>query len=326
MRVHITYRTTDVPWGGANNFIRALKKQMRAAGDITLVDTPDEPYDLLFMNQLGQGPDGNSARLSLREVDRLRARSGASLVVRAVNLNRHAFRLGPRNLLQGWLHDCATIALLERADLAIFQSAYQRDVFQRAGFCGRRSTIIHNGADPVFTVEHIAKAPGNDEPLRIVSACGSVRSSKRHDLIAAVARLPGVEVSHFGAWPKSVEPGAVKLLGNRAHDEMARHYVSAHLFLHPAERDPCPNAVFEAVSAGLPVLYNPARGSSAEIVGENGIPLDLDDLAASVAQARRRWPELRAHVSQACEYYSIDRAARAYIDAFRSTAAQKKVT
>lgn len=323
MRVHITYRTTDLPWGGANNFIRAMRTHMRASGDITLVDEPDEPFDLLFMNQLGQGPGAAGRRLSLRAVDRLRARSGSVLVVRAVNLNRHAFRLGPRNLLHGWLQDRATIALLERADLAIFQSEYQRDVFVRAGFNGRRSIVIHNGASTVFDVVSTALAPGVDEPLRIVSATTSDRASKRHDVIAAVARIPGVQVSHFGAWPKMLEPGAVTLLGKRPHDEMVRHYANAHLFLHPAERDPCPNAVFEAVSAGLPVLYNAAPGSSAEIVGENGLALDLEDLISSVAQARCQLSDLRERVSRAREYYGIHRAVCAYIDAFREAAAER---
>lgn len=322
MRVHITYRTTDAPWGGANNFIRALKAHLRAAGDVTLVDAPDGPLDVVFMNQLGQGPGADGRKLKLRAVDRLRERTGAAFVVRAVNLNRHAFRLGPRNLVRGWLEDRATIALLERADLAVFQSAYQREVFVRAGYRGGRSIIVHNGASPAFWITPTAVPPAADEPLRIVSAGTSDRASKRHDIIAAVSRLPGVEALHFGAWPERVDRGSVTLLGKRDHAAMAELYAGAHLFLHPAEKDPCPNAVFEAVCAGLPVLYNPARGSSREIVGDNGLALDLDDLATSVAQARRGLPELRARVLRARAHYRVERAAGAYLDAFRSIAAQ----
>lgn len=316
-RCHVTYRTVDRPWGGANNFIRALKRHLVETGPYVFTDTLEEPCDLLFMNQLGCGPGADGRKLSLRQVRRAMARDGRKLAVRAVNLNRHAFRMGPRNLVRGTLEDWGTLKLLALADRAIFQSAYQRDVFRAAGYRGRSHTIIHNGADPAFWAETPPTPPGAG-PLRLISATASPRRTKRHALIAAVSRLPGVEVLHCGAWPDGVETGAVKLQGSLDRFAMARLYREAHLFLHPAIKDPGPNAVFEAICAGLPVLYSAGPGASAEIVGANGLTLDDDDPAATVDAARRDWVDLAERVWAARGYYRIDRATAAYVQVFRA--------
>jgi hypothetical protein len=165
IRIHFTYKHVDRPWGGANNFIRALRRQLAAEGDFVFVDRLDEPCDVVFMNQLSSGPAANGAAPKVREIRRL-AEEGRRIAVRAVNLNRHAFRLGPRNMLLGWLRDRRAMALLGIADMAIFQSAYQRTVFAEAGYRGLQDVIIHNGADPIFWNE------SRRVPPRIRS-CGS---------------------------------------------------------------------------------------------------------------------------------------------------------
>ncbi len=317
MRVHFTYSTVDKPWGGANNFIRTLKERLVATGDVELTDSLEEPCDLLFMNQLAPGPGASGRKLSLSAVDAARRRDGCRLVVRAVNLYRHAFRRGPCNLVKGTLSDRSTIKLLEMADTAIFQSDYQRNVFRGAGYVGKRHAVIHNGADPVYWNDAPPARLGSG-PLRVVSATNSDRASKRHDLIAAISRLPGVEATHCGAWPKGLDPGNVNLLGSRERGELARLYAGMHFFVHPAVKDPCPNAVVEAICSGLPVLYNPGPGSSREIVSNNGMALDINDLAASLSTARNCLEELQQAVRSSRARYRIERATEDYLEVFRA--------
>lgn len=318
MRIHFTYRHVDKPWGGANNFTRTLAAHLAEQGDWMLTESPADPVDIMFMNQLGLGPGSDRRRLRIAEVKKLAALDHRKLVVRAVNLYRHAFRMGPRNLVYGALEDMATLRLLAMADHVIFQSEYQRSVFQNAGYRGIKNVVIHNGASELFWNEAPPQALGCS--LRLVSATASPRQSKRHDVILAISLLPGVEVMHFGAWPKGMNTGNVRLMGTCDSTTMARHYAQAHMFLHPAIKDPCPNAVFEAVCSGLPVLYNPDIGSSAEIVGENGIALDLTDLAGGLTAAKGGLVDLQQRVRQNRSYYHIGRATHAYADTFRAVA------
>lgn len=315
-RIHFTYRTVEKPWGGANNFLRALGAHLLERGDFVFTDRLDDPCDILFMNQLGQGPGADGRKLTLRSVRGALASDNRKLVARAVNLNRHAFRLGPRNLIRGSLEDRGTLRLLEMADLAVFQSQYQRDVFRAAGYRGRSDVVIHNGADRAFWNEAPPTPPPGQGPLRLVSATASPRRTKRHDLIAAIADLPGVEVVHCGAWPEGVNSGRVKRQGVIDRYAMAALYREAHFLLHPAEKDPCPNSIFEALCAGLPVIYGPGPGSSAEIVGGNGLPINLADLAGSIAGARATLSDLQDRVRETRHHYRIERAAQDYAAAF----------
>ena len=321
IRIHFTYRHVEKPWGGANNFIRALRAELLRSGNFVLTDSLDETCDIVFMNQLGMGPGNGSGRHRLRDVRRVAGRDGRQVIVRAVNLNRHAFPMGPRNILFGTFEDLATIALLNMADRVVFQSAYQASVFAAAGFQGPNSQVVHNGADPSFWNE-CAPMPVRAGALRIVSATASDRATKRHDLIARASLVPGVEVLHCGAWPAGVKPGNTRLLGTLTRFELAGLYAGAHLFMHPAVKDPCPNAIFEAVCAGLPVLYNAGPGSSREIVGDCGMALNEEALEDSLQEARQRLVDMQQIVRARRAYYRIDRAVADYSAVFTSACQQ----
>jgi glycosyltransferase involved in cell wall biosynthesis len=318
IRIHFTYRHVLKPWGGANNFISALNRNLAASGQFTIVDDVGEPLDILFMNQLGKGPASAGARpWRPREVRALLSSKSARprLVVRAVNLNRHAFRMGPRNFLFGRPEDKRTLELLNMADLVIFQSEYQLGFFREAGYSGNSHSVVHNGADARYWVD-VPRVPAVDGPLRLVSTTASPRETKCHGIIAAFSRLPGVEVEHFGAWPDDIDPGAVQRFGTRPPEDIVPAFSRAHYMLHPAIKDPCPNSIFEGVCAGLPVIYNPGPGSSREIVGECGIALDAADPGRTAAEARARLAELRATVLAKRASYAIDHAANRYRELF----------
>jgi glycosyltransferase involved in cell wall biosynthesis len=317
INIHFTYRHVEKPWGGANNFIRALRGLLVADGGYRFMESIDDECDVMFMNQLGTGPGNGRGRHRLGDVRRVIGGDGRQVIVRAVNLNRHAFPMGPRNIMFGTLEDRATISLLNMADKVIFQSAYQASVFAAAGYRGGNAHVVHNGADLSFWNEGVPMKLGAGA-LRIVSATASDRATKRHDMIARASLLQGVEVLHCGAWPKGVNSANVHLLGTLTRFEMAKLYAGAHLFMHPAVKDPCPNAIFEAVCAGLPVLYNPGPGSSREIVGECGMALDEDALENTLHEARQRLGNLQEIVRDQRLYYRIDRAVAEYAAVFRS--------
>ncbi len=96
--------------------------------------------------------------------------------------------------------------------------------------------------------------------------------------------------------------------------------MKAHFFLHPALKDPCPNAVFEALCTGLPVIYNPGPGSSTEIVGDCGLPLDEGDLKSTTRLARLRYHELRDQVIKNRHRFAIDAATSGYRNIFAELA------
>lgn len=319
IRIHFGYRHVDKPWGGANNFIRALRGCLVQSGRFAITESIEDDCDILFMNQLGKGPAVPGKPWPLAYIEKLLSTSARKLVVRAVNLNSHAFRMGIRNFLFGRRADRDTVALLNRADLAIFQSEYQRGFFQAAGYKGARSVVIHNGADVRFWVEQPV-CPPPEPALRLVSSTASPRHSKCHYIIARLSALPGVEVKHLGAWPEDLNPQKVQLLGMQTPEAMVGIFAQAHYLVHPALKDPCPNSVFEAICAGLPVIYNPGPGSSSEIIGACGFAFEERNLEATVERARHALPEMRQSVLRHRASYRIEHAAERYRQQFEQIA------
>lgn len=317
IRIHFCYKHIESPWGGANNFIRALHKAMEATGEFEFAENIDDEYDLLFMNELGLGPANGSKRISLRKIRQIHERTRCKIAVRAVNLLRHSQSLTIKSFFKAWLKDREVIRLTNSADFVIFQSGYQRSFFVRFGYSGRNSAIVHNAAPPVFLNNNPRPLLG-DRPLRLVSSTASPRPTKRHDLVSRISEIEAVEVVHMGRWPDAVDRKNVSLRSVLTHEEMIDVYQQAHYLFHPAVKDPCPNAVIEAICAGLPVIYHPGPGSSAEIIGENGFALEEGNLEATVKKGRADYDPLIRKVAAAKDYYNIKRAANQYIEIFRT--------
>lgn len=305
-------------WGGANNFIRALHEALQQTGQFEFAEDIEDDYDVLFLNEFKTGPRGSPNKITLQRIKKVYRDSsgGKKLVVRAVNLKRHSQRFGFRYIFE----DAAKIKLLNMADMVIFQSSYQKGFFTKYGYSGQRNVVIHNGADTsVFNEDGSVVWDGGGK-LKIVSCSIAVRRTKHHDLIAKVSECDEIEVSHIGNWPGYIDKKNVKLFGVLERKDIAAVLKGSHVFLHPAVKDPCPNVVFEAICCGLPVIYNSGVGSSAEIVKDNGLPINEKNVEVTIWQVKDCYHKLKENVKQTRSYYSINRAANEYIKVFTEVA------
>ncbi|MBT8224347.1 MAG: glycosyltransferase family 1 protein [Dactylosporangium sp.] len=124
----------------------------------------------------------------------------------------------------------------------------------------------------------------------IVGYVGRLAPEKRVDLLARVARMPGVRVVVVGDGPERARlerllPDAV-FLGTRRGEQLARIYASLDLFVHPGPHETFGQTVQEALASGLPVVA-PAAGGPVDLVepGRTGLlvrPGDARDLAEAV--------------------------------------------
>jgi glycosyltransferase involved in cell wall biosynthesis len=314
INVYLTYQFTNKPWGGANNFIRLLFYELNKSGDFLFANSFEESCDIVLMNQLSAGPGRNSKKIPLNQIEALR-KHGAKIIVRAINLNKHAH--GIRSFITGWFEDRRIIKLLNLADFVIFQSQYQKEIFIQAGYKENdNNAVIHNGASEVI-LQKEKKVLKESEPLRLISSSASPRRTKRHDLIAKLSLEKNIEIKHLGRWPKNVKTENVKLLGMQSNEKIRKELKNAHYFLHPAIKDPCPNVIFEAICNGIPVIYNPGAGSSEEIVGDCGIPLDEFNLGKTIEGARDNFAKLRRKVMENQWKYTIQYSAKNYAEVLK---------
>lgn len=313
LRIHFTYRTVDRPHGGANNFLRALCTALSVDPSFELVDDFDASYDILFMNQLSSGPGDGSRIIPLRRIrERLaRAPQLTSLVVRAINLRRVSHGRTIAGYLPNWHFDRSVIKLLKSADMIIYQSGYQRRLFEGAGVDNLKSVQIHNGASPVFDID-VRPTLAPSEALSLVATSMSPRLAKGQAWLVRAAAIPGVRVRYFGSWPSNLAPGAVVLEGVRDHLALAEAFRKAHALVHPSVNDVCPNVVVEALHAGLPVAYHPGPGGAAELVDGAGFALNLEHPEQSIQRLRDTYAALVARAKANRQTHSISRACAEY--------------
>ena len=125
--------------------------------------------------------------------------------------------------------------------------------------------------------------------------------ASENEIRALAAELDLSDVVQFHGW---LEPDAVDQL-------MAR----AHVMLHPAQNDPFPVVVLQAMASGVVVLGSDTAGSVVDRIehGVNGFihrTGDVDELAHQLAQLiehRARLPELSAAARRTAEQFPVAR-------------------
>jgi phosphatidylinositol alpha 1,6-mannosyltransferase len=146
-------------------------------------------------------------------------------------------------------------------------------------------------------------APGGEV---LAGYVGRLATEKRVDLLAGVARLPGVRLVVVGGGPAAEAlrermPTAV-FLGEQRGAQLARTYASLDVFVHSGPHETFGQTLQEAAASGIPVVA-PAAGGPLDLV-DHGVTGFLAEpgheaaITAAVAQLAAD-PELRAAQGEA---------------------------
>jgi len=331
IRVYLHFQTTDAPWGGGNNFLRALKKVLPRHGGV-LAESINDEYDVFLFNNGYEAP-GRYMDLkklaSIRrygtvpfwvplaplswiagrgESTRCRARARKVMVHRLDGISRlYGRAASPMDELQ--------VAANRFADFTIFQSRFCLESFQNEGYESRDYAIIGNGADPEIFHPPDEKRGEPAGPLRLAASAWSGNPKKGHATLAEISEIQGVSITFIGRWPEGIDPKQVRCVGALPQPEVAEVLRDQDAFIHAAENDPCPNVVYEALSCGLPVLYRHSGGTP-EIAEGYGMPLETP-YRDCLDRFRNQLITIRGPILADRQKFSIDRACREYLEVFR---------
>ncbi|MGC9665573.1 glycosyltransferase [Planosporangium sp. 12N6] len=227
---------------------------------------------------------------------------------------RVAGRRGPDPELKGLRHRTVEAIGRRAASVHLCNSrAGAAEVVSAEGVPASRVLVIANGVEIPEAVAQAARQPAHG----VVVA--QLRPGKGHeDLLAALASLPAPpRVCLIGDGPqrRAIEEqvdrlglaGVVQLAGERSD---VRELLPAYQFaMLPSHGEGLPNAVLEAMAAGLPVIATAVGGVPDVVVdGVTGIlvpPRAPDALAVAIAQLADD-PDLRVRLGAAARAAAMD--------------------
>ena len=299
------------PWGGGNQFGKALRDYLRKEGEEVCFDLDQPDLDLVLLTE----PRANLTICAYddRAILRYLARSPRTLVVHRVNEcdQRKGTQGVNRRLLR------ANLA----ADHTVFVSAWLRDLFLELGLPSAGHSVIRNGSDPAIFNPRGYQPWSGRGPLRLVTHHWSNNWNKGFDIYTRLDRLLDKEpyrsryrFTYIGNLPPDFSFRNARHQKPLHGTELARALRSHHVYLTASRNEPGSHHQNEGAACGLPVLYLD-NASMPEYCRGFGLAFGLEDFEDKLEEMRRRYPELAPRMA---EYpHTAERMCRAYHRLFR---------
>jgi glycosyltransferase involved in cell wall biosynthesis len=319
IKLYVNFKPRVGPWGGINSFLKAFIKVCENRSDITLLKEPDlHNTDIFLQSAASSGGDTDLALNDFKEIFKNQNRK--KLIVRLDGLRA----VYSTNISES---DHVQIELAKKASGIIFQSKASLEQFRKFDYRGENYRIIYNGVDQsIFYPDSANKSLRG--PLKILAASWSNSPKKGFRVISEISLQENVEVTFVGCWNENTPKNNVKIIEALPQEKLADIYRSNDVFLHAAEDDPCPNVVLEALSCGLPMIYN-TTGGTPELSEGYGLPLDggqneTDYYNKLLENMTNNYLEFREKILKDMKKFSIERASEEYIEYFKHILSTRK--
>lgn len=247
IKIYINYKIKNTPWGGANQFLKAISNYMQEHG--FLVENINEA-DIILLN----GNPG-SPKTNLQLIYELHKVSPQIPIV--IRMDGPCFYRPLAMEEHQWLFSLCRYY----ANGVIFQSEWSRKNNFVLGMpkCPNE-TLIANAPDPqIFFPSKVKKK--SSSKVRCIATSWSdniMKGFKDYDYIDKNLDFNKFEFTFVGNTPfifkniKHIPPVTSQELGNllRQHD----------IFITASENDPCSNSLLEAMYCGLKIIYKNSGG------------------------------------------------------------------
>jgi len=254
--IHILWEFTDGPWGGGNQFLKALRNQFIKKG---IYAEQPEKADVILFNSHQFQKRALQCKLKYPEKVFVHRVDGPILQTRGesgLSIDRKIFY-------------CNSLI----ADGTIFQSSWSRQESYRQGMkTNRLETSIINAPDPEIFHPGPAERPESDsEKIRLITTTWSSNPRKGFDIYHYLdehldfTRFSMTFVGNADAPFRNIET-----LEPKPSQELAAILRNHDIFIAASTREPCSNSFLEALHCGLPAV---ARDNSSypELLDGHGL-------------------------------------------------------
>jgi glycosyltransferase involved in cell wall biosynthesis len=252
-KINILYKFVEGPWGGGNQFLKALRDHFRGIGVYS--ESPEEAQVILF-----------NSHHCLDEVFRTKQRYPTKLLVHRVD--------GPVSLVRGSDRTIdKTIFQFNNllADGTVFQSNWSREKSYEIGV-GKSTyeTIIINAPDSgIFNRK--GKRQFNDKRVKLVATSWSDNIRRGFDIYQYLdehLNFDKYAMTFVGNSP--IEFKNIRWIKPVPSIELADILREHDIYITASKNDPCSNSLIEALHCGLPAVAR-NDGGHPEITGKAGV-------------------------------------------------------
>lgn len=281
MKVWICYELKEGPWGGGNQFLKALSHQWSEDG---ILASEPSAADVIFFN----------SHQNIVDVLRYKLKYPEKKFVHRVD-----GPIGPhRNdeLIDRYIFEVNALV----ADGTVFQSEWSRKACKRLGLTNpidpRRQNTILNAPDNAIFFPRPKTKDECERHMKIIATSWSPGPSKGHDVYQWLEQKLDPERYTFTFVGRSNENCTIhNAVPPMPSIDLANLLRSHDIYITASRNDPCSNSLIEAMHCGLPALGHKSGGHP-EIIGDGGllfsekkqIPDLLDKMSENLDTFRQR--------------------------------------
>lgn len=298
MRVNILFEFKEGPWGGGNQFLKALKDAFAELG--VYANKPEEADCILF----------NSHHM-FDEIIQIKKQYKEKIFIHRID--GPIFFIRNRDLYIDKKIFCFNEAI---ADATVFQSKWSLKKCESLGYKKKEfETVIYNAPD-IKIFNDIGSQGKIVNKVKIIATSWSDNIRKGFNMYKYLDEnldFNKYSVTFVGNSP--FQFNNIKMIPPVNSYELSKILRQHNIYLTASMNDPCSNALIEALNCGLPaVVLN--DGGHPELIGAGGIVFDSDnDVIEKIEKVVQDYSSFKSNI----EKRNINKVATEYLDLMQRT-------
>lgn len=318
IKISIGITLQNGPWGGSNQFGKALSKYLRDRGYLVYFDLEQPDLDLILLidPRIWLGVTAYTDRDVFQYLTGVNPRA---MVVHRVNECDERKGTNYINFLLRRANLCA--------DHAVYVSSWLRDLLVDQGMpCGSTSVILNGSDTGLFNCKGYVRWQ-RDQPLKLMTHHWGNNWRKGFDIYSQMDQMmkssefrSKYDFTYIGKLPDGFEFRNAKYIGPKNGVELADAIRTHHVYLTATVNEPGSNHQNEGALCGLPLLYKES-GCLPEYCDGFGISFNLDDYVRRLDQMYR---EYEMHADKIVDYpHNAGKMCERYVELFEAMLNEK---
>jgi glycosyltransferase involved in cell wall biosynthesis len=260
MKINILFEFKDGPWGGGNQFLKSLKKELTKRN---IYEESTDKSDVIIYNNYH-----NILRAILMKI-----RFPDKIFIHRLGPYFYLHRGRKWKIIDSLIIEVSNIV----SDLIVFQSNWscKKAMSEFNLDKNKKYSIIGNSADSnIFYPKN--NSPKRDK-IKLISdgwSSNDKKGGKYYEFLDNNLDFSRYEMIFVGN--SKIRFKNIKLLGPLPSDKLAEEIRKNDIFISAVEDDACSNTIIEALSCGLPVVALKS-GGNAEIIKNGGELFDTNE-------------------------------------------------